>query len=434
MTTAPHIVPGHPVVVRTVILPDDLATKPLLSMLPKSAPSTTWVHDAPGSETGLVGWGEAARCEVSGRERFSRAQRWWVDWLAEADVDDAVKVHGSGPIAFASFAFDPNPGSSVVIVPSTIIGRRDGVTWLTVTAPNARNVRRVIDETIAQLRHPSAVPSAPVDLVYGDGSRSIAQWQQAVSESVRRIDEGELDKVVLARDVVAQSSAAIDARYVLNQLAQRYPSCWTFSVDGLIGATPEMLVRRIGDRVTSRVLAGTVRRSSDATSDASLAESLLDSAKDHAEHAYAVQSVAHALSAHCTDLDVPANPRLLRLANVQHLATDVTGVLADGAAVLGLAASLHPTAAVCGTPTERALGIIRELEGMDRGRYAGPVGWMDSRGDGEFGIALRCAKIEDDHQLRLFAGCGLVSGSTADAELAESAAKLVPMRDALAAH
>ena len=432
MTTAPHIVPGHPAVVRTVILPQDIAAKPLLSMLPRSTPVTTWVHDAPSTDTGLVGWGEVARCEVSGRERFSRAQRWWVDWLADADIDDAVRLPGSGPIAFSSFAFDPNPGSSVVIVPEIIVGRRNGVTWLTVTSSNPRDARRLIDDTISALRHPVALPAAPDNLTFSDGSQSISAWQDAVTESVRRIDAGELDKVVLARDVVANCSAPIDSRYVLGQLAARYPSCWTFSVDGLIGATPEMLVRRIGDTVTSRVLAGTVRRSSDATSDASLAESLLDSAKDHAEHAYAVQSVAHALSAHCTDLDVPSTPRLLRLANVQHLATDVTGVLADGAAVLGLAASLHPTAAVCGTPAERALGIIRELEGMDRGRYAGPVGWMDARGDGEFGIALRCAKVENDHQLRLFAGCGLVSGSTADAELAESAAKLVPMRDALA--
>ena len=432
VTIAAHVVPGRPVVVRTIALPDDLCAKPLLSMLPRATPASTWVHDASGAETGLIGWGEAARCEVSGRERFSRAQRWWVDWLTDAQVEDDVRLPGSGPIAFASFAFDPNPGSSVVIVPAIIIGRRNGVTWMTVTATSARDVRRAIDNTLTALRQPTAVPDAPEDITYAGGSLPIAGWQEAVTEAVRRIDAGELDKVVLARDVVANSTSTIDPRYVLGALAARYPSCWTFSVDGLIGATPEMLVRRTGDSVTSRVLAGTVRRSSDATSDASLAESLLDSAKDHAEHAYAVQSVAHALSAHCTDLDVPTTPRLLRLANVQHLATDVTGVLADGAAVLGLAASLHPTAAVCGTPTERALGIIRELEGMDRGRYAGPVGWMDARGDGEFGIALRCAKIENDHQLRLFAGCGLVSGSTADAELAESAAKLVPMRDALA--
>jgi menaquinone-specific isochorismate synthase len=300
-----------------------------------------------------------------------------------------------------------------------------------VVAPGPREARLAVEEAVAALGHPAAAPEAPRGVAYSEGSLSVTDWQAAVTEAVTRIDLGELDKVVLARDVVVTTDAPIDARYLLTHLAARYPSCWTFSVDGLLGATPEMLVRRIGDTVTSRVLAGTMRRSSDATNDASLAEALLDSAKDHAEHEYAVQSVALALAAHCTDLDVPPTPRLLRLANVQHLATDVSGVLADGAPVLALAASLHPTAAVCGTPTERAFAVIRELEGMDRGRYAGPVGWVDSRGDGEFGIALRCASVEADDTLRLYAGCGLVSGSDAESELAESQAKLVAMRDAL---
>ena len=187
---------------------------------------------------------------------------------------------------------------------------------------------------------------------------------------------------------------------------------------------------RIGGEVTSRVLAGTIHRSADSGHDASLASALLASAKDHAEHRYAVQSVAAALAAHCTDLDVPTAPSLLQLTNVQHLATDVTGRLADLSSVLALAASLHPTAAVCGTPTERALALIHELEGMDRGRYAGPVGWVDARGDGELGIALRGGTV-DGSTLRLYAGCGIVAGSDADAELAESQAKLVAMREAL---
>ena len=254
------------------------------------------------------------------------------------------------------------------------------------------------------------MPEAPRGVAYSEGTLSVTDWQKAVVEAVRRIDDGELDKVVLARDVVVTTDGPVDPRHLLTRLAATYPSCWAFSVDGLLGATPEMLVRRIGDTVTSRVLAGTMRRSSDATNDASLASALLDSAKDHAEHEYAVNSVALALAAHCTDLDVPETPRLLRLANVQHLATDVRGVLADGAPVLALAASLHPTAAVCGTPTERAFAVIRELEGMDRGRYAGPVGWVDARGDGEFGIALRCGRLEAEDRLRLFAGCGLVVG------------------------
>jgi len=432
VSTAPVAAPAPPATVRTVALPDSLTDRPLLSLLPRGVPSTSWVTtDADGDDTGLVGWGEAARAQFGGAERFSRAQRWWAQWLADADVVDEVDAPGTGPVAFASFAFDPQPGTSVAVVPSVVVGRRDGVTWLTVVASGPREARLAVEETVAALGHPTAVPEAPRGVAYSEGSLSVTDWQHAVREAVRRIDDGELDKVVLARDVLVTTDSPIDTRYLLTHLAARYPSCWTFSVDGLLGATPEMLVRRIGDTVTSRVLAGTMRRSSDATNDASLASALLDSAKDHAEHEYAVQSVALALAAHCTDLDVPPTPRLLRLANVQHLATDVSGILADGAPVLALAASLHPTAAVCGTPTERAFAVIRELEGMDRGRYAGPVGWVDSRGDGEFGIALRCASVEDTDRLRLFAGCGLVSGSDAEAELAESQAKLVAMRDAL---
>jgi menaquinone-specific isochorismate synthase len=432
VSTSPSVALAPPATVRTVVLPAELARRPLLSLLPRGIASTSWVTaSANGEDVGLVGWGEAARAEFAGSERFSRAQRWWAGWLADADVDDEVRLPGSGPVAFASFAFDPQPGRSVAVVPRVVVGRRDGVTWLTVVAASPRDAGRAVDETVASLRHPAVVPEPPRDVAYAEGSLSVPEWESAVEEAVRRIDAGELDKVVLARDVVVTAGAPIDTRHLLTRLAARYPSCWTFSVDGLVGATPEMLVRRNGDAVTSRVLAGTMRRSSDASSDASLASALLDSAKDHAEHEYAVRSVAMALAAHCTDLDVPETPRLLRLANVQHLATDVTGVLADGAPALALAASLHPTAAVCGTPTERAFAVIRELEGMDRGRYAGPVGWIDSRGDGEFGIALRCAVIEADDRLRLYAGCGLVSGSQPELELAESQAKLVAMRDAL---
>ena len=176
-----------------------------------------------------------------------------------------------------------------------------------------------------------------------------------------------------------------------------------------------------------------MRRSRDSDRDGQLAAELLGSDKDQEEHVYAVESVAAALATHCTDLKVPAQPFILRLANVQHLATDVTGELVDAAPALALAASLHPTAAVCGTPTERATQVIRELEGMDRGRYSAPVGWIAANGDGEFGIALRCALIENAERtkLRLFAGCGIVAGSTGESEVAESQAKFGAMKAAL---
>ncbi len=417
----------HGCVVRTVTL--DGIESDLLSLLP-AAGGFAWVRN----DAGFVGWGEAARFEIAGPERFSRAQRWWSEWCEAAHVDDRVGVRGTGPVAFASFTFDTGPQDSVVIVPSVVVGHRAGRTWLTTVESADRTADPASEATLgADLERPS-ISGAPI--AWEPGTRPTEHWARAVAEAIGRITAGELDKVVLARDIVAQLPGTLDSAALLGRLADAYPECWTFSVDGLLGATPELLVRRDGDRVTSRVLAGTVRSRGEESLDAAHAAALLDSDKDLEEHEYAVHSVAEALAAHCTDLDVPSAPHVLSLANVQHLATDVTGMLADGASALALAASLHPTAAVCGTPTERAAALIRELEGMDRGRYAGPVGWIDARGDGEFGIALRCAAVEDSERgpataLRLYAGCGIVTGSTAESEIAESEAKLDAVRRAL---
>ena len=410
--------PGAPLQVRTRPLDDPGS---LLALLP-TGEGVSWVRNGEG----MVGWGVAASLEVSGTERFSRAQRWWSRLCATASIDDTVAMPGTGPVAFASFAFDPEPGNSLIIVPRVLVGRRRGQSWITVIGSDG--------DPRGELRAVS-VPNPPVNVQWTAGSKTSDEWRQAVDEAIARIDRRELDKVVLARDIFATVDGPLDSRAMLSSLANSYPSCWTFSVGGLIGATPELLVRRTGDMVTSRVLAGTVRREHDAAADATMAEALLASPKDLAEHEYAVRSVARALAAHCTDLDVPDGPNVLQLPNVQHLCTDVTGRLADDVPVLALAALLHPSAAVCGTPTERALAVIRELEGMDRGRYSGPVGWCDASGDGEFGIALRCAQVDQENgRIRAFAGCGIVSGSNSTQELAETNAKLVPIRDSLAAH
>jgi len=388
----------------------------LLARLPRSEP-LAWVRNGDG----LIAWGVAAQLEVRGHERFSRTQRWWSNLCSSFDIDDQVSVPGTGPVAFSSFSFDDETGTSIVILPRVIVGRRSGQAWMT-----------TIGDDGGHALPPASVPDEPGPVTWSDGSRTPQAWQQSVAEAVRRIQRGELDKVVLARDIVGQVEGDLDPRHLLASLSASYPSTWTFCVDGLLGATPELLVRRTGDLVTSRVLAGTVSRRDD-RDDAGLARALLSSDKDTIEHEYAVRSVAKALAAHCTDLEVPENPSVLELANVQHLATDVTGRLADEAPVLALAASLHPTAAVCGTPTERAFALIRELEGMDRGRYAGPVGWFDHHGDGEFGIALRCAEVDEEAGLvRAFAGCGIVARSAPEDELAESRAKLQPIRNALA--
>ena len=290
---------------------------------------------------------------------------------------------------------------------------------------------------------PRDAPREPGPVTYRSGARTEEEWSDVVAGAIKRIGDGDVEKVVLARDLRARTTEPADARRLLAVLSQRYPGCWTFSVDGLLGATPELLVRLERGLITSRVLAGTIQRSQDDARDLGLAASLARSSKDLEEHEYAVRSVADALAPHCTTMNVPEAPFVLHLANVMHLATDVTGVLAapigssrraaHGPTALRLAASLHPSAAVCGTPTTEAAALIDEIEGMDRDRYAGPVGWMDAAGDGEWGIALRCARLdaEDPHELRLFAGCGIVAGSDPAAELAESNAKLLPMREAL---
>jgi menaquinone-specific isochorismate synthase len=277
--------------------------------------------------------------------------------------------------------------------------------------------------------------SGPGAVRWHDGSLTAPQWEQAVAAAVSSIKAGRLRKAVLARDLYATASRPLDVRVLLHRLADRYPDCYTFACAGMVGATPELLIRREDEEISALVLAGTTPRSADPAEDRALGAALLASAKNTEEHAYAATGVREALTPLCARLTADPSPFLLRLANVQHLATAVTGVLAGHRAgcaptALGLAAALHPTAAVCGTPAEAAMELIRELEGMDRGRYAGPVGWVDANGNGEWGIAMRCAEI-DGSRARLFAGCGIVAGSDPEAELAEAQAKFRPMQDAL---
>jgi menaquinone-specific isochorismate synthase len=264
---------------------------------------------------------------------------------------------------------------------------------------------------------------------YAGASVPELRWLEAVAAATRAIDAGRLDKVVLARDLAVWSDEPLDARTLTRRLAERFPDCFTFSVDGLVGATPELLVRRIGGRVDSLVLAGTAGRGASAAEDAALGAALLGSDKDRDEHDHAVASVRAALADLVPDL-ATEGPWLLRLANVQHLATSVTGTLPGGESVLDLAGALHPTAAVCGTPTAEAFAVIRELEGLDRGRYTGPVGWVDAAGDGELGIALRCAQVEGD-RARLYAGAGIVGASLPEAELEETRIKFRAFQAAL---
>lgn len=414
MTTPSPAAAGDPLVVRTVPVGLDEVGS-LLDLLPADAP-VSWLR----RDEGLVGWGVAALIRTNGTARFSDADKWWSEITGRADVDDAVNEPGTGLVAFGSFGFADDPGDSVLLVPQVVVGRRGDRAWLTTVGVDLPDLT------------PAPLPTPPTGLSFADGALNGEAWMTVVADAVTRINGGELEKVVLARDLVATCDEPLDVRWALRKLARDYSMCWTFHVDGIFGATPEMLVRRERGLVTSRVLAGTIRRTGDEERDAALAGTLARSSKDLEEHEYAVRSVADALEPHCSSMNVPEVPFVLHLPNVMHLATDVAGVVHDAATVssLQLAEALHPSAAVGGTPTASAVALIAEIEGMARDRYAGPVGWMDAKGDGEWGIALRSALVEGD-TVRLFAGCGVVGSSDPEAELAESQAKFVPVRDAL---
>jgi menaquinone-specific isochorismate synthase len=402
--------------VRTIEVSD---AQNLLSLLPDSQ-SLAWVRGGDG----LVGWGEFDRLEVVGADRFEKIRLWWREHCAHFTIHDEVKKFGTGPLLFLSGTFDADE-VSVAIIPRVTVGQRNGRTWVT-----------WIGEANAPELTPAAQPEAPLNLSWVGGAISPAQWEINVGKALAKIYGGEISKVVLARDLVAQSDLPFDARHIMNKLAESYSSTWIFSVANLVGATPELLVRLNKGLVTSRILAGTIQRTGDDQRDLALAASLARSSKDLEEHEYAVDSVAQTLAPFCSSTNVPETPFVLHLSNVMHLATDVTGVLTDSLAPADLftvVRELHPSAAVCGTPRPTAPRVIKEVEAMSRGRYAGPVGWIDSKGEGEIGIALRCAQINSTNprEIRLFAGCGIVQGSDPAREYAESQAKLLPIREAL---
>ena len=381
---------------------------------------------------GLAGIGEALRLEFSGADRMRSAATAWADVVGRSAVVDPIAKPGTGLVAFGTFAFaDDSALTSVLIVPKVVIGRRGGRSWIT-------HIRAIESDT-------GVVPAAetprranPRPTPFGDeyrlsllpGSLKKDGYKEVVAEAVERIREHDLGKVVLARDLVGHLPHESDLRRALVELALGYPECWTFAVDGLVGSSPETLVRVDHGAVSARVLAGTISRGTDATTDHDAAVLLATSTKDQDEHRYAVESVIDALAPHSSGLAASDIPFTLKLPNLWHLATDVAGTLSDGSTSLDLIDALHPTAAVAGAPTTEAVALIRELEPFDRGRYAGPVGWVGADGDGEWAIALRCAEVAESGDLTAYAGCGIVADSDPERELAETMMKFRPIVEA----
>lgn len=381
-------------------------------------PTLVWMSE----DITLVGHGEALRVAAGfGSRRFRVAESAFVEWLEGQDVEDRVGIRGSGPVAFGSFTFDERSAGSVLVVPEVTFGCSSG-RWFVTTVGDADPA-----PLLAPRSRPSEQPDRPR---FAGASIPDIAWVEAVAQVIDRIRTGEAEKVVMARDFALWSRTRFDRRRLLEHLVERFPGCFTFSVDGLVGASPELLVRSDGQTVESVALAGTIGRSPDPATDDLLGDRLLASDKDRFEHRLAARSVGDALEPVTRRLDRDQEPTLRKLANVQHLATSFRGELTESLSALALVERLHPTAAVGGDPTDVAVSIIRELEGMDRGRYAGPVGWMDASGTGEFAIALRCAEISGA-RARLFTGAGIMADSLPENELEETRLKLGAMLDAL---
>lgn len=396
--------------------------------------SLCWVR----RDEGLVALGTVSEFTVRGPERFAQAQDWWSGFTADAQVQNQVGAAGTGPVAFGSFAFSKFSGKdSRLIVPRLLVGLRDGNAWLTINSLHDDISEEQARAELAawQASNPGCQRKGSFEL--STGALSEAEWMAVVAEGIKAIDERSLEKVVLARDIVARSSEPIDRGTVLHTLLKRYRECWTYGVGDFVGATPEMLIKVEGGVARARVLAGTVDRDGAPDLPGYAATMLLDSEKQRQEHEFAVRSLIRQLAPFAADLHFPSEPFILELPNVWHLASDVSAELAPTGNhlpnSLALVEALHPTAAVCGTPRTEAGALIRELEHFDRGPYAGPVGWLDAQGNGEWGIGLRGAVLENEFEARLYAGCGIVGASDPAAELAETWAKFRPMLQALGA-
>ncbi|MGQ0848281.1 MAG: isochorismate synthase [Actinomycetota bacterium] len=378
-------------------------------------PHTVWISP----DVTFAGFGTKLRLGVgTGPDRIRRAQASLAEW---ADRHRLEGDAGLAPIAFGSFTFDPESPESVLLVPEVVVAIRGDRAW-TVTVDGANT---------EFLDHPPPGVAASGDRArFAGSSLPDHLWLEAVAEVGRLIAAGEVEKVVLARDYALWSKQPFEPHRVLERLHHRFPNCYTFLIEGLVGASPELLVSRQGSRLRAVTLAGTAPRGATDEEDHLIAKNLLTSEKTLLEHRLAAEEVGTILSSFAADLSHPHQPELLKLANLQHLATPFSGTLSHPRHLLELVDALHPTPAVGGVPTRAALVLITRLEGMERGRYAGPVGWVEPSGDGEFAIALRCAELSGA-RARLFAGNGLVAGSVPEDELEETRLKLTAMLSAL---
>ncbi len=367
----------------------------------------------------LWGLGEAHRIELPAP---------WVDHvglvqehLRAIETDDQVDTPGSGPVAFGALPFD-RTAAATLIVPALLHGRTaEGARWQSTVGRGTGDHRTNDDAPPARPDGDDLAP-APHEIVVRS-RQSAAEWCESVTRAGERIRAGELTKVVLARELSIETDRPLDAAALLERLRSNYPAALCFAVDGFVGASPELLVSRVGDIVRAQPMAGTTPRTGEPEADQRRAAELLASAKNRSEHQITIDMVHDTLLGWCSFLDAEPTPSVVPAGPVQHLASVVEGRLSrPSPPVLDLVAALHPTPAVGGWPRDIALAAIDEFEAHDRGRYAGPVGWTDAEGNGAWAVGIRSVEI-DGTRARLFAGVGVVADSDPAAELEETRAK-----------
>lgn len=428
------------------------ASDPALAMLFEEG-SMYWLRGSDGFS--IAGLGAVATIHSSGRERFDVADTAWAELLKDAVVGDRSNgATGAGPTLMGGFAFEPDgprsepwqgfPGAHL-IVPRLHVSSSNGRTWVTISMMVGPEGEPEVDsEALLKLRQlalgvPEAADTGPTtdsfaaELAFED-KPTAAHWRATVGAALDAIKGGTLEKVVLARAVHAESANEIDPYATLRQLRKAHRNAFIFGywrgANAFVGASPERLIRLDGRSVQATSLAGTAKRGATPDEDARVIAGLLASAKDRAEHAFVLMALEEVLSEFCDGVTASPDRSMLTMPNVHHLQTEIRAQLSPGNSLLKIVARLHPTPAVGGSPRDAALRLIREMEELDRGWYAGPIGWI-GRESGEFAVALRSAILYGTEAM-LFAGCGIVADSDPELELAESVLKLEPMKSAIA--
>lgn len=430
------------------------AVDPCAAVFASRLASDRWFcWEQPDREFALAGLGVAHEASSRGEGRFADVADECLRIGGDAVLEEPRGLPaGAGPVWLGGFAFDPEGGSTPtwsslspasLVLPEVSLCRSGGRAFLTVNAvvgvgEGVERVGEQLSARLAALRLGTPLPLLDPHPTAHAGIRSARpprEFEAAVEGATSRIAAGEISKVVLAREVIVEAAAAHDPAAVFGAMREQFPACFCFCCGtpeaAFIGASPELLVRRSGAGVSTVALAGSTRRSSDPAVDDHLGEQLLRSDKDRREQRIVAERIVRALRPHAVWVEAAAEPEIVKVANIQHLATPVLAQLAEPHSAIELAGILHPTPAVGGEPWPAAAAAIAELEGMDRGWYAAPVGWMDATEDGEFCVALRSALLRD-REAHLFAGVGVVAGSDPAAELAETEVKLQALLPLLA--